>query len=33
VSGNICGGVGLVTILECGQVIYGGEAGKQESDG
>jgi formate/nitrite transporter FocA (FNT family) len=33
VSGNICGGVGLVTILEYGQVIYGGEAGKQESDG
>ena len=24
--GNICGGVGLVTILEYGQVIYGGDA-------
>lgn len=23
VAGNICGGVGLVTILEYGQVIYG----------
>lgn len=33
VLGNICGGVGLVTILEYGQVIYGGdeEAGKTES--
>jgi formate-nitrite transporter family protein len=30
VLGNICGGVGLVTILEYGQVIYG-EAGKQEA--
>lgn len=28
VLGNICGGVGLVTILEYGQVIYGNEAGK-----
>ena len=26
VMGNICGGVGLVTILEYGQVIYGGDA-------
>ncbi len=26
VLGNICGGVGLVTILEYGQVIYGSEA-------
>jgi formate/nitrite transporter FocA (FNT family) len=26
VLGNICGGVGLVTILEYGQVIYGGDA-------
>jgi formate/nitrite transporter FocA (FNT family) len=26
VLGNICGGVGLVTILEYGQVIYGGES-------
>jgi formate/nitrite transporter FocA (FNT family) len=25
VLGNICGGVGLVTILEYGQVIYGGD--------
>lgn len=30
VLGNICGGVGLVTILEYGQVIYG-EAGKQNN--
>ena len=29
VLGNICGGVGLVTILEYGQVIYGSEAGSQ----
>ena len=28
VLGNICGGVGLVTILEYGQVIYGGDAEK-----
>jgi formate/nitrite transporter FocA (FNT family) len=27
VCGNICGGVGMVTILEYGQVIYGGDAG------
>ena len=26
VAGNICGGVGMVTILEYGQVIYGGDA-------
>jgi formate/nitrite transporter FocA (FNT family) len=26
VMGNICGGVGLVTILEYGQVIYGGDS-------
>ncbi|NYF78287.1 formate/nitrite transporter family protein [Granulicella arctica] len=26
VSGNICGGVGMVTLLEYGQVIYGGDA-------
>jgi formate-nitrite transporter family protein len=26
VLGNICGGVGLVTILDYGQVIYGGDA-------
>ena len=33
VSGNICGGVGLVTLLEYGQVIYGGDAeSRQESD-
>jgi len=32
VLGNICGGVGLVTILEYGQVIYG-EPDKQETSG
>jgi formate/nitrite transporter FocA (FNT family) len=26
VAGNICGGVGLVTLIEYGQVIYGGDA-------
>lgn len=26
VSGNICGGIGMVTILEYGQVVYGGDA-------
>jgi formate/nitrite transporter FocA (FNT family) len=26
VGGNICGGVGMVTLLEYGQVIYGGDA-------
>jgi len=26
VAGNICGGVGMVTVLEYGQVIYGGDA-------
>jgi formate/nitrite transporter FocA (FNT family) len=26
VTGNICGGVGMVTLLEYGQVIYGGDA-------
>lgn len=26
VAGNICGGVGMVTLLEYGQVIYGGDA-------
>ena len=26
VTGNICGGIGMVTILEYGQVIYGGDA-------
>lgn len=31
VSGNICGGVGLVTIIEYGQVIYGKEAAEIES--
>jgi formate/nitrite transporter FocA (FNT family) len=25
VGGNICGGVGMVTLLEYGQVIYGGD--------
>jgi formate/nitrite transporter FocA (FNT family) len=31
VLGNICGGVGLVTILEYGQVIYGSENEKSEA--
>ncbi len=31
VLGNICGGVGLVTILEYGQVIYGEQAGASAS--
>ena len=26
VTGNICGGVGMVTLLEYGQVIYGKDA-------
>jgi formate/nitrite transporter FocA (FNT family) len=26
VAGNICGGVGMVTLIEYGQVIYGGDA-------
>lgn len=26
VGGNICGGVGMVTLLEYGQVVYGGDA-------
>ena len=26
VAGNICGGVGMVTLLEYGQVIYGNDA-------
>jgi len=26
VAGNICGGVGMVTLLEYGQVIYGRDA-------
>ena len=26
VAGNICGGVGMVTLLEYGQVIYGGDS-------
>ena len=26
VAGNICGGVGIVTLLEYGQVIYGKDA-------
>jgi formate/nitrite transporter FocA (FNT family) len=30
VLGNICGGVGLVTILEYGQVIYGSENGRAQ---
>ncbi len=32
VMGNICGGVGLVTILEYGQVIYGGDAESQQGE-
>jgi formate/nitrite transporter FocA (FNT family) len=32
VAGNICGGVGLVTILEYGQVIYGGDAESRRAD-
>jgi formate/nitrite transporter FocA (FNT family) len=31
VLGNICGGVGLVTILEYGQVIYGGDEDARKS--
>lgn len=27
VAGNMCGGIGMVTVLEYGQVIYGGESG------
>lgn len=30
VLGNICGGVGLVTLLEYGQVIYGGDSESQK---
>ena len=26
VAGNICGGVGMVTLIEYGQVVYGGDA-------
>ena len=33
VMGNICGGVGLVTILEYGQVIYGGDAESRRTAG
>jgi hypothetical protein len=33
VLGNICGGVGLVTILEYGQVIYGESDDKQDQNG
>jgi formate/nitrite transporter FocA (FNT family) len=33
VLGNICGGVGLVTILEYGQVIYGEAGSKPENGG
>ena len=29
VAGNICGGVGMVTLLEYGQVIYGDDAGAE----
>lgn len=32
VMGNICGGVGIVTILEYGQVIYGGDAESQQGE-
>jgi formate-nitrite transporter family protein len=30
VAGNICGGVGMVTLLEYGQVIYGGDAKRKD---
>jgi len=33
VAGNICGGVGLVTILEYGQVMYGESEDKQDQNG
>jgi formate/nitrite transporter FocA (FNT family) len=33
VLGNICGGVGLVTILEYGQVIYGESEDKEDENG
>ena len=33
VLGNICGGVGLVTILEYGQVIYGRQTARGEEQG
>lgn len=32
VLGNICGGVGLVTILEYGQVVYGPESGDSSEE-
>ncbi|ADW67270.1 formate/nitrite transporter family protein [Granulicella tundricola] len=32
VAGNICGGVGMVTLLEYGQVIYGGDGDGDDSD-
>ncbi len=32
VAGNICGGVGMVTILEYGQVIYGKDAESRQSE-
>ena len=32
VLGNICGGVGMVTLIEYGQVIYGGDDEAQRSD-
>ncbi len=31
VGGNICGGVGMVTVLEYGQVIYGGDTEAKEN--
>ena len=31
VLGNICGGVGMVTLIEYGQVIYGGDAESRKS--
>jgi formate/nitrite transporter FocA (FNT family) len=32
VAGNICGGVGMVTVLEYGQVIYGGDSDRKSSE-
>lgn len=32
VLGNICGGVGLVTLIEYGQVIYGGDSERQATE-
>ena len=32
-AGNVCGGVGMVTVLEYGQVIYGGDSDAENSSG